>query len=87
MTCPLAVLPNAGTGPGMVQHGEGSGHTTIIKADGTETAGPYTATWTCKNDDVVMNWSHGYTDRLRLLRDGTHLEGTNGTVIVSGDRR
>jgi hypothetical protein len=36
---------------------------------------------------TVMHWSHGYTDRLMLLRDGTHLEGTHGTVIVTGDRR
>jgi hypothetical protein len=65
-----------------------SGVTTTIRADGTATAGPYTATWTCKDDVVVvMHWSHGYTDRLMPLRDGTHLEGINGTVVVTGDRR
>lgn len=43
--------------------------------------------WTCKNDYVVMIWSHGYTDRLTLSRNGTHLEGTNGFNAVSGDRK
>jgi hypothetical protein len=33
-------------------------------------------TWTCKNDYVVMLWSHGYIDRLTLSRDGTHLGST-----------
>jgi len=46
-----------------------------------------TGTWTCKNDYVVMFWSHGYTDRLTLSRDGTHLEGSNGFGGVSGDRK
>jgi hypothetical protein len=46
-----------------------------------------TGTWTCKNDYVVMLWSHGYTDRVTLSRDGTHLEGTNGFNAVSGDRK
>lgn len=61
--------------------------TVVIRPDGTATAGPFSATWSCKDDVVVMHWSHGYTDRLRLLRDGTHLEGTNGRVTVTGDRR
>jgi hypothetical protein len=59
----------------------------IISPNGTATAGPFSATWSCKNDFVVMHWSHGYTDRLTLSRDGTHLEGTNGTVTVTGDRK
>jgi hypothetical protein len=58
----------------------------VIRADGTASAGPFSAAWTCNNDVVVMHWSHGYTDRLRLSRDGTHLEGTNGSVTGSGDR-
>jgi hypothetical protein len=34
-----------------------------------------------------MHWNHGYTDRLSLSQDGTHLQGTNGFVTVSGSRR
>jgi hypothetical protein len=64
-----------------------TGVTAVIRPNGTATAGPYSATWTCANDAVIMHWSHGYTDRLRLTRDGTHLEGTNGFVTVTGDRR
>jgi hypothetical protein len=64
-----------------------TGVTAVIRANGTATAGPYSATWTCANDSVVMHWNHGYTDRLRLSRDGTHLEGTNGFVTVTGNRR
>jgi hypothetical protein len=59
----------------------------VIRPDGTATGGGLTATWSCKNDYVVMHWSHGYTDRLTLSRDGTHLEGTNGMITVTGDRR
>lgn len=59
----------------------------VIRPNGTATAGPFSASWSCNNDSVVMHWSHGYTDRLTLSRDGTHLEGTNGTVTVSGDRK
>ncbi len=59
----------------------------VIRANGTAAAGPFSATWSCKDDFVVMHWSHGYTDRLTLSRDGTHLEGSNGSVTVSGDRK
>ena len=51
------------------------------------TAGPYSAIWTCKDDDVVMHWSQGYTDRLRLSGHATHLEGTNGIITVTEDRK
>lgn len=62
--------------------------TVVINSDGTASAPPFSATWTCKNNSVVMHWNHGYTDRLTLSRDGTHLEGTNGSgTVVSGDRR
>ncbi len=64
-----------------------NGVTVVIRPGGTATDGRHSATWSCSNDAVVMRWSHGYTDRLRLSRDGTHLEGTNGFVTVSGDRR
>jgi hypothetical protein len=64
-----------------------SGLTTVFRRDGTGSAGPYTATWTCENDNVTIVWSHGYIDRLRLSRDGTHLQGTNGFITVTGDRR
>jgi hypothetical protein len=64
-----------------------TGVTAVIRADGTAKAGPYTATWSCNNDSVVMHWSHGYTDRLQLSRDGTHLEGTNGYITVTGNKR
>lgn len=62
--------------------------TVVIRPDGTATAGPFSASWTCNNnDDVVMHWSHGATDRLKLSRGGTHLEGSSGSTAVSGDRR
>lgn len=64
-----------------------TGVTAVIRPNGTATAGPYSATWTCADDSVVMHWNHGYTDRLRLSRGGTHLEGTNGYITVTGDRR
>ncbi|MDE2379277.1 hypothetical protein [Bradyrhizobium sp.] len=64
-----------------------NGVTAVISADGTAKAGAHTATWTCSNDSVVMHWSHGYTDRLRLSQDGTHLEGTNGFITVTGNKR
>ena len=59
----------------------------VISPNGTATAGPFSATWSCKDDFVVMHWSHGFTDRLTLSRNGTHLEGTNGHGIVTGDRK
>ena len=59
----------------------------VISPNGTATAGPFSATWSCKDDSVVMHWSHGYIDRLTLSRNGTHLEGTNGSVTVTGDRK
>lgn len=58
-----------------------------VKPDGTMTQGSASGTWSCKNDKVVMFWSAGWTDRLTLLRDGSHLEGTNGFITVTGDRR
>jgi hypothetical protein len=60
-----------------------------IKAGGTlsQPQSKLTGTWTCKNNDVVMFWSHGFTDRLSLSRDGTHLEGSNGIIAVTGDRK
>lgn len=64
-----------------------NGITVVIRSGGTASDGRHTATWSCRNDSVVMNWSHGYTDRLQLSRDGTHLQGTNGLITVSGDRR
>ena len=59
----------------------------VIRPAGTASAGPFSATLSCQNDVVVMHWSHGYTDRLKLSRDGTHLEGSNGSVKVTGDRK
>lgn len=64
-----------------------NGATVVIKPDGTASGGPHTAKWSCTNGAVVMRWSHGYTDRLSLSQDGTHLQGTNGFVTVSGNRR
>jgi hypothetical protein len=62
--------------------------TVVINPDGTASAPPFSAMWTCKSNSVVMHWNHGFTDRLTLSRDGTHLEGTNGSgTVVSGDRR
>lgn len=64
-----------------------NGITVVIRSNGTAAGGRYTATWSCKNDGVIMHWSHGYTDRLQLSQDGTHLSGTNGYITVSGDKR
>jgi hypothetical protein len=64
-----------------------NGITVVIRPDGTASGGPHTASWSCANGSVVMRWSHGYTDRLNLSQDGTHLQGTNGFVPVSGSRR
>lgn len=63
-----------------------NGGTVVIRPDGTASGGRHSATWSCTNGAVVMHWSHGYTDRLRLSGDGSHLEGTNGFVTVSGNR-
>lgn len=45
-------------------------------------------TWSCRDRQVVVSWSHGFVDRLTLSADGTHLSGTNqvGTA-VSGTRK
>jgi hypothetical protein len=43
-------------------------------------------TWSCSGDHVVVLWSHGYTDRLTLAPEGTHLSGTNGFMSVTADR-
>lgn len=64
-----------------------NGATVVIKQDGTASDGPHSAKWSCANGTVVMHWSHGYTDRLSLSQDGSHLQGTNGLVTVSGNRR
>lgn len=64
-----------------------NGATVVIKPDGTASDGRHAAKWSCTNGSVVMLWNHGYTDRLSLSRDGSHLQGTNGFVTVSGDRR
>jgi hypothetical protein len=64
-----------------------NGGDVIVKSDGTMTHNSESGTWSCKNDKIVMFWKEGWTDRLTLLRDGTHLKGTNGFVTVTGDRR
>ena len=64
-----------------------NGVTVVIRPDGTASDGPHTAKWSCASGAVVMRWSHGYTDRLSLSQDGTHLQGTNGFITVSGNRR
>ncbi len=64
-----------------------NGATVVISPGGTASDGRHTATWSCANGSVVMHWNHGYTDRLSLSQDGTHLQGTNGFVTVSGSRR
>lgn len=46
-----------------------------------------TGTWTCSNGQVVMFWSHGWTDRLTLSPDGVSMKGTNGLVPVWGRRK
>ncbi len=60
-----------------------------INANGTlsQAATRLTGTWTCTNGQVVMFWSHGWTDRLTLSPDGTSLNGTNGLIPVWGRRR
>jgi hypothetical protein len=64
-----------------------NGGTTIIKADGTATSEAATANWSCINGQVVITWSTGWNDRLSISADGNHLEGTNGFIRVSANRR
>ena len=58
-----------------------------VRPDGTLSGGGLTGQWTCSGGRVIMVWSHGFTDRLTLSADGTHLAGTNGFTRVFGDRR
>ena len=59
-----------------------------FKPGGAAVQGGLTATWTCSNGRVVMVWSHGFTDRLALSADGTHMSGTNNWGFgVSGTRK
>lgn len=59
-----------------------------FRSDGTvvQSQSGLTGTWSCHSGHVVISWSHGFTDRLTLSSEGTHLEGTNGVVTVTGDR-
>ena len=59
-----------------------------VRNGGTAAQGPRTATWTCSNAQIVMVWSHGFTDRLTISADGTQMTGTNQIGIgVSATRK
>jgi hypothetical protein len=58
-----------------------------IRANGTHVQGNLTGTWTCSNGQVVLVWSHGFTDRLTLSPDGNNLDGSNGMIRVTGTRK
>ncbi len=64
-----------------------TGGDVVIRSSGTASTGSLTATWTCKSNQVVMVWSHGFTDRLTISSDGNRLSGSNGFVTVSGHRK
>jgi hypothetical protein len=55
---------------------------------GRLTSPMFGGTWSCRDRQVVISWSHGFVDRLTLSPDGTQLSGTNqvGTA-VSGSRK
>jgi hypothetical protein len=65
-----------------------TGGDTAIRAGGMLTKGSHTATWSCKNNEAVLVWSHGYIDHLSLSPDGTSLSGTNNYgVRISATRK
>ncbi len=64
-----------------------NGRTVTIGAGGTASSGSLTASWSCIGGQLVIMWSHGYTDRLTLSPDGNRLSGTNGIIAVSGKRK
>lgn len=59
-----------------------------FKEDGSASSARFNATWTCRDQNVVVQWSHGFTDRLTISPDGTRMSGRNqiGTT-VSASRR
>ena len=64
-----------------------NGRTVTIGANGSASSGSLTASWSCIGGQIVIVWSHGYTDRLTLSPDGNRLSGTNGIIAVSGKRK
>lgn len=64
-----------------------NGGTVTIGAGGTASSGSLTASWSCMGGQIIIVWSHGYTDRLTLSPDGNRLSGTNGIIAVSGRRK
>ena len=49
----------------------------------------FEGTWACDLADgaVVVEWQHGFTDRLYVNADGSRLEGTNQEGVAVGGRR
>jgi hypothetical protein len=61
-----------------------------FRDDGTLVQGSLTGRWTCADSDgeVTIEWSHGYTDRVKLSDDGKRLTGTNNQgATISGVRK
>jgi uncharacterized caspase-like protein len=60
----------------------------IFKEGGTVSNSFVTGTWTCRDQNVVIEWSHGFTDRLIISADGTRMNGRNQVgSAVSGTRK
>jgi hypothetical protein len=62
-----------------------TGGETTIRSSGTLSKGDLNGTWTCKDGQVVIRWSHGYTDRLEF-NDG-RLSGKNQLGFTITGRR
>ena len=59
-----------------------------FQPNGTLVQGPRTGRWTCANGQVIIAWSHGFTDRLTLSANGRSMQGTNEDgAAVWGTRR
>ena len=60
----------------------------IFKEGGTVSNSFVTGTWTCRDQNIVIEWSHGFTDRLIISADGTRMNGRNQIgSAVSGSRK
>lgn len=53
---------------------------TVFNSDGTGTSSTgLTNSWVCSGSLVTIKWSHGFTDRAEISRDGRSLSITNNT--------
>jgi hypothetical protein len=65
-----------------------TGGETVIRSSGTLSKGELTGKWTCKSGDVLILWSHGYTDRLVLSANEGRMAGKNQLGLpISGRRK